>query len=293
MKTFSVTILLLVFTAITAHAQDGDATPDFGIFAAHDADNTQSIDYSEISAYLGLVTIEDRNRTEIYYAGMGKDSEAYLNGVIGFMASVDPRSLNRNEQLAYWLNLHNLMILRAYAGQNPRRIENDRGVPSAPGKVWADKSVTVAGTPLSLQDIESRVLAANWSNPDVLYGIYQGAEGGPKFSREAFSGADINERLSQLGDDYVNGRGNVRARKDTVHVSEFYQWYKDAFFGGEDRAILDHLAAHAQSGKDREKISAAQDIEFRNFDYTAESLEPRRQVSPALPAVRGGGGIGS
>lgn len=301
-------ITFFVLSGSIAHAQDdasvaaSELIPEpgnpYSTFSITNSDNEQTLDYQAVTDFLGALTRKNRSRTDIYYSAMGGAGQQYLDRLVAFLGSVDPRSLSRNEQLAYWLNLHNLLVLQAFAGENPRNIDDERGDAIMPGSVWAAQTIKVAGLKVSIHDIEVKILGAYWDNPDIIYGLYQGARGGAPLSQTAFSGPIINTQLRELGEEYLDSRRTLRVRNDKVSAPAIFAWYKEPFFDNNDQAVLAHLAARTPDDDDKKDISAATSIEYEKFDYRSDAEEPRR-INNNLPGIGVGGpqspppGVGS
>ncbi len=148
---------------------------------------------------------------------------------------------NKNEQLAYWLNLHNAVVFEQLAQRYPfsnlKKLRNGRkGRPS----LWDQKLVTVEGVSMSLNDIQNNILIRHWQTPMVLYGLYQGAIGGPSLSNRAFTGRNVHGILRQKADEFINSNRGFRGTK----VSLLYEWGKAAFPDWEDD-LARHLISFA------------------------------------------------
>lgn len=266
-------------------------------FAAHEPDNQQAVNYAFLKQFFDAFTVEDDGRLKIFYSGLEGAGEEFLDAALEGIAQVDPRALNREEQLAYWLNLRNLMVVRGFAGDNPRDIDDERGTPDAPGPLWTAKTATVAGAALSIRDIERDIIAAHFSEPLIVYGLYQGAEGGPSLHRQAFYGGRVIQDLEALGRAFVNEKNQVRARRGAAELPAFYAWYKDDFFGGDDEAVIGHVASLVEKSKTARRLEEAETVDYRDFDYRADAFQPRqareRRDFSNQPTFSGGGGSGS
>ena len=79
---------------------------------------------------------------------------------------------DKNEQLAYWLNLHNAVVFEQLAQRYPfsnlkKLRKSGKNLPS----LWDQKLVTVEGVAMSLNDIQNNILIRHWQTPMVLYGL--------------------------------------------------------------------------------------------------------------------------
>jgi len=81
----------------------------------------------------------------------------------------DVSRFSRDEQLAFWFNLHNIAVIEQialnYPVKPPREIKNElNGVSSAFNDA---KFITISNMPLSLRDIREKIVYPNWDDPDV------------------------------------------------------------------------------------------------------------------------------
>jgi len=252
-----------------------------------------NVDYSPIADFNRAFTSEQRGRTKIAYSAVKTDGAVFMAQYLRYLSRVPVTSLNRDDQLAYWLNTRNFLIVQAMAeAPNRRRLNTLRGTADAPGSMWTEKRIAVEGVELSIDDIERGILVANFSDDaNLLYGLYQGTTSGPSFPEEAFTGSAVRTQLASLGQDFVNSRTGVKASRSKVEVPAIYDWYGEAFFGGDTAARTEHLISLAD-GRRAERLAAATDFKIRKFGYASDELVIRQQnlASGSAGGVGGGGG---
>ncbi|MEM7781228.1 MAG: DUF547 domain-containing protein [Pseudomonadota bacterium] len=156
---------------------------------------------------------------------------------------VDIQSLPRNEQLAYWINLHNVamveQIANAWPVLQPRSIEID-GVPLDEARI-----ITVEGIAMSPRDIRERIVFANWSDPKVIYGFWRGEIGGPSIQREAYNSNNVARLLDQGARDFINSLRGSQKRGSRLQVSELYEEAGEFFFPDFEKDVRAHFAKYA------------------------------------------------
>jgi hypothetical protein len=147
--------------------------------------------------------------------------------------------LSRNEQLAYWINLHNVAVIEqialAYPLATPSKLRVD-GLPldEAP-------FITVAGVRMSPRDIRTRIVYPNWQDPKVIYGFWHGDIGGPSISREAFDGSNVGQVLDDVASEFVGSLRGVQRSGDTLLVSRLYLEARPFYFSDWPRDLRAHL----------------------------------------------------
>jgi hypothetical protein len=156
---------------------------------------------------------------------------------------VDIQALSRNEQLAYWINLHNValveQIANAWPVRQPREILID-GVPLDEARF-----ITVEGIKLSPRDIREKIVYRHWKSPDVIYGFWRGEIGGPSLQKEAFNADNVARLLQRGASDFVNSLRGTHELGDRLQVSELYKEAAPFFFPDFEQDLRAHLARHA------------------------------------------------
>ncbi len=163
----------------------------------------------------------------------------------GVADTLDISSLPRNEQLAYWLNLHNAAMVEQIAldwpVRQPREIELD-GVPLDEAKF-----ITVAGVAMSLRDIREKIVFANWRNPKVIYGFWRGEIGSPSLERDAFTGSNVSSLLDRAAEDFVNSLRGTQKSGDNLDISTLYEDTGRFYFPNFDADVREHIAEYANA----------------------------------------------
>jgi len=282
---------MLLVNPMPAFAED-----KFDVFTAHDDENTQHIGYDNYDVFLDTFGVKRGKRLNLYYSAMRPKGLKFLDSYRDAMARVSPATLSRHEQLAYWLNLRNILIIRAIAYDPPgRSLKGERGDASDPGEMWTRRRVSVEDVSLSINDIEQNIILRNFNDPNLIYGLYQGVQGGPTMWDKGFRGATIQEDLKALGEKYVNESGVIRVRSSKVRAPLVYHWYKEALFDGDDSKVIEHLTSLAKPQL-RGGLEKAFSLGKQKFSYSLDEHQVRqqRQISNRPPSSIGSrGGSGS
>lgn len=156
---------------------------------------------------------------------------------------VDIQSLSRNEQLAYWINLHNVamveQIANAWPIRQPREIMVD-GVPLDEARF-----ITVEGIRLSPRDIREKIVYRYWKDPVVMYGFWRGEIGGPSLQKEAFNADNVARLLVRGAADFVNSLRGSQELGGKLQVAEIYKENAAFFFPDFEKDLRAHLAKFA------------------------------------------------
>lgn len=137
-------------------------------------------------------------------------------------ASIRLNQLNQKEQLAYWLNLYNLVVIDEINQIYPRK--NLKDYVLAPDGLLARKTMQIEGVALSLDDIQHAVLKVNFPDqPLVLYGLYQGYIGSPSIRKHAYTGENVMRALKLNAFDFINSNRGTYPDRNSFRVAGFYQ----------------------------------------------------------------------
>ena len=204
------------------------------------------VDHTAWDAFLAAYTAPgDDGVRRVDYAAAGSDGRAELQGYLGHLQSIDPTTLPRDEQFAYWANLYNAatveVILEEYPVESIRKIG---GSLFSPGP-WGEPVLEVAGRELSLDNIEHGILRPIWGDPRVHYAVNCASIGCPNLATEALRGEGLDAALDALARDYVNHPRGAEVRNGRLHVSSIYDWF-EIDFGGNDAGVIAHLRQYAE-----------------------------------------------
>ena len=113
------------------------------------------------------------------------------------------------------------------------------------GGPWDRKLLEVRGTPLSLNDIEHRILRPIWRDARIHYAVNCAAVGCPNLQPTAFTAANTEIILDHAAQNFVNHRRGARIEDGQLTVSKIYVWFVEDFGGGEEQ-VVDHLTKFAE-----------------------------------------------
>jgi hypothetical protein len=182
--------------------------------------------------------------------------DKYEDAQIGFLANmrddllavpaqVPIERLDRDEQLAYWFNLHNSIVLAKIAEEYPITRLGSLFDEEDPDAFYRQQKFDMSGTMISLHDIQDHVIS-NWDNPLVIYGFYMGAVGTPNVQTTAYTGNTVYKQLNDNAVDFVNSvRGTQVWKKKELRVATYYQRMAKQFPNFE-QDIITHIRKYAK-----------------------------------------------
>jgi len=223
---------------------------------AHDAASTQTIDHNAWTRL--LETYATKGEDGIVRVGYGRLNDAdkqALESYIGRLTSTAVSTLNRDEQLAYWINLYNALTVDVVLDHYP--VSSILKIRISPGLFsigpWDKKLITVEGEELSLNDIEHRILRPIWRDPRIHYAVNCASIGCPNLALEAYTAENVERMLEANAIAHVNHPRGVRFENGELIVSSIYRWFV-ADFGGGNAGVVRHLRQYAR-GELAEKLA--------------------------------------
>lgn len=216
-------------------------------WAAHDDGNAAAIPHEAWNRFLGKYLrpgTDGINRLD-YGAVTAADRKA-LAGYLKALEATPIRAFSRVEQRAYWINLYNAATVRVVLDHYP--VDSILKIDISPGLFargpWKKKLLSVEGEPLSLDDIEHRILRPLWQDPRTHYAVNCASLGCPNLAAQAYTAANLEALLEQGARDYVNHARGATLDDGDLTVSSLYVWFEDDF-GGDEAGVIRHLRKYA------------------------------------------------
>ncbi len=225
-----------------------------------------TVDHDAWDAFLAEFVVTDAaGVARVRYGAVDAAANAAVDGYLATLQAVDPRTLGRDEQLAYWINLYNAatvdIVLAHYPVESIREIEGglfDTGP-------WDEELVTVLGRTLSLNDIEHGIIRAVWSEPRIHYAVNCAAVGCPNLGAEAYRGDRLEAQLAAAERAYVNDPRGVRLEGDALVLSKIYFWFREDF--GDDEAAVLRAIAPAAEGRAAAALAGRTEPDRYEYDW--------------------------
>ncbi len=157
-------------------------------------------------------------------------SDSKLNEYLNQLASADITQLNKNEQLAFWINAYNAYTIKLIVDKYPVKSIKDIGFPliSSP---WDREFAFVAGKKYTLNNIEHDIIRKKFSEPRIHFALVCAALSCPPLRSEAYTGNRLNEQLENQTNIFFSDKSKNKIDKEnnTISVSKILDWYKSDF----------------------------------------------------------------
>ena len=220
------------------------------VWLPHDPASTSMVDHSDWDTLLQRYRVLDpASGVALFaYARVTLADRELLQRYLRSLEGTRVSALNRDEQYAFWVNFYNALTVEVILDHWP--VASIRDINLGGGRAfsrgpWDAPLVEVEGRPVSLNDMEHRILRPIWNDPRIHYAVNCASIGCPNLQPVAFTAASLEELLERAAREYVNHPRGVEVSGNTAHLSSIYDWFSSDF-GSSRQELLQHIAGYAQ-----------------------------------------------
>jgi len=229
----------------------------------------------------------DLDAGRVNYQAMKGSSEydAYLQKA-ALLRNFDVNQLKeRQEKLAFWINLYNTMVIHGVIDWDIRESVKERN------GFFRHLKYDIGGHLFSLNDIEHGILRGNTRPPYGLFRPFGSGDprlpfivsaGDPRIhftlvcgSRSCppigfYTSDRIDEQLDVATASFVNSPElEIVPSENLLRISQIFRWYRRDF-GGTQRAVIEFLLRHLDPGEKKDFIQDHKEsvrILYRDYDW--------------------------
>lgn len=160
---------------------------------------------------------------KVAYLKINKNPEQ-LNAVLKLAAQVSVSKENASSYQAFWINAYNLSVIKGIIENYPTNSPLDNAG-------FFDKTTyRLGGEAMTLNDIEHKLLRAQFKDPRFHFVLVCGALGCPPLIAQAYLPNTINDQLEAQTKIALNETFlKVNMKKKRVEASQIMEWYKEDF----------------------------------------------------------------
>lgn len=200
MKKIAVTLLISLCT-FSLFAQD------LGVF------------FNQVDAFLKTHVKEGK----VDYKAI-KESPEQLDEILKLANNVSVTKEKAKAYQAFWINAYNISVIKGIIDNYPTNSPLDN-------KGFFDKTTyALAGKEITLNDIEHKLLRAQFKDPRFHFVLVCGALGCPPLISDAYLPETLDSQLEQQTKEAINGDFlKVNMKKKRIQASQIMEWYKEDF----------------------------------------------------------------
>ena len=201
------------------------------------------------------------------YSTISQDSRS-LDLLVDQAKTVNVGRASQETQIAYYINLYNLLVIKQLADSYPVRSPKDIG------GFFDSKRFEVGGMRVSLNTLEHVVLAGVRNDSRYHFALVCGAQGCPKLASQAVRPDNLEAFLDTRTKAAMNDTAFIRPG-NPVGLSEIFSWYAKDF----DANPLDYVNRYRDT-----PLDASGKTTFYTYDWT---INGREDANPPLPGAPG------
>lgn len=201
------------------------------------------------------------------YERLRKNDYPKLTNLVEMLSRVEFENLDRNERLAYWMNLYNASTVKLIVDNYPVGSIRDLSTSIINKYQVFDREVVLSGGRLvSLNHIEHEIIRKEFRDPRIHFAINCAARSCPPLRQEALTGAAVQQQLDEQTAAFLNRdvRIDRKGGKATITVTKIMAWFEEDFedAGGVASFVRAHLVGDAAA-----RLSGVSRINIRHADY--------------------------
>lgn len=259
-------IFCLFYSMLIIAAPQKDLWPYWQTDNPH---STQKVDHHLYQDFLIKYIHTDINNVNLVsYSKVNAKDKHQLNNYINYLTSLKITDYNKQEQLAYWINLYNALTIKVVLDRFPTKSILDIRLSGifTPGP-WNKKLIKIENKELSLNDIEHRIIRPIWNDPRTHFALNCASYSCPNLQKTAYTGANIQQVLNADAKEYLNSSRGVNIDNDNnLIVSEIFEWYASDF-GKNDTEIIQFIGKYANPAL-KQKLTGRTIINKYTYDWS-------------------------
>jgi len=190
---------------------------------------------------------------KVDYAGI-KANMSKLQGYLDELATTNIKGLNRNEQLAYWINAYNAFTIKKIIDNYPIGSITDLDG----GKPWDSQFIKLGGTKYTLNNIENDIIRPQFREPRIHFAVNCAAKSCPPLLNRAWTASNLETNFEKQTKAFINNSQHNAISSGSAQVSKIFEWYGEDF--GDLKAYLNKYA--------KTKIGDGVTIGFKDYDWS-------------------------
>ncbi|WP_430909588.1 DUF547 domain-containing protein [Maribacter sp. 2-571] len=185
-----------------------------------------------------------------------KNDSGELHRLLEMAEKLTVSKENAKAYQAFWINSYNLLVIKGIVDHYPVKQPLDIAG-------FFDKTKhSVGGTEITLNDIENKMLRAEFSNEARFHFVLVCAGlGCPPIINEAYLPSTLEAQLQRQTVAAINNADFIRVNKNKVQISQIFEWYKGDF--EKNGSVTDFINTYRS-----EKLPEKSKVSYYSYDWT-------------------------
>ena len=194
-----------------------------------------------------------------------------------------------NSQKAFWINAYNAVTIQVILDHYPikpggfiARARFPKNSIRQIDDVWDSDWVTLVGEKRTLNEIEHEILRKEFKDPKLHFVLVCASIGCPLLENSAYFADDLEQRLEQAAENFINNPHKVRLDKkeNILYVSSIFNWFDTDFdvykypktlsgdYNKSELGIVKFILRYINNDDGVHILEKSPEIEFLDYDWS-------------------------
>ena len=207
------------------------------------------------------------------YAGIKsnpKDLDNYLSKT-SLVTKEEFNNWNKDEQLAFLINLYNAQTLDLVADNYP--VKSIKDIASDKGGPWEQPVVSLFGERISLNALEHEVIRPNYPDARVHFALVCAALGCPVLINTPYQADILEKQLSEQTKVFMTdkNKNSIDTNKQVLQLSPIFDWFKEDFIK-QSGSLIAFVNPYFNN-----QANTKYKIEYTNYDWSLNDLAAKKK----------------
>lgn len=218
--------------------------------------------YSQTSTFNDLLQKHVDAKGNVNYKAFKKD-EGTLDSYLSSLEKKNTTSFASDKaEMAFWINVYNAYTIKIILSNYPLKSITD--IKEGGKTAWKIPFVKAGGKTYTLDHVEHEILRKKFKDPRIHVGVNCASGSCPKLANFAFTAENVDSKLESLMKDFVNDTTRNKLKKNSIQISEIFNWFKGDFTA--NGSVIDYLNKYADVA-----ISKKAKIKYLPYDWSLNS----------------------
>jgi len=193
-----------------------------------------------------------------------KTSPTQLNELVMLASKVEVLKTKSNQYRAFWINAYNVTVIKSVIKEYPIKSPLDIS------GFFDKKTHEIAGKQITLNDIENKLLRAQFNNdPRFHFVLVCAGLGCPPLINEVYLPKTLEAQLDKQTTLALNNPDFIKAnnKKNKVQISQIFEWYTSDFTTN-NKSLIDFINTYR-----REEIPNTNKLSYYIYDWNLNETE--------------------
>lgn len=228
-------------------------------------------------AYMDMLRRRVNRRGDVHYAGIQREDKA-LKNYIAYMAKRYNlvQQAPFRERLAYWINLHNALVIELIVHHYPISSVLDIGYDAdVEGNMAYDQLnekhprhpfrlavLNLDGKQISIEVLRDSIIRGEFQEPRAIFALVDGTTSAPRLRRQLYTQNNLEAELKEAAQEFLSSPTKNILNPNNPKVSMIFEWYRSDF-GDTDASVAAFI-----NGFIPVELLPGAEIEYLYYDWT-------------------------